>query len=166
MWIYREMKNSFSRSLRTLLILITGPGAFASNVQAQETAVATPLAPAEQGVFEIGIGEARLLPVAGLPKTIIVGDDTTIVANIIRDDILVFTGVAHGKTNVIVLDSSGEIIEQVWISVTKSGAPLTVRRGIVTEKFRCNPACRPEGEPPVAPSSSESTAVPDSLDAL
>jgi hypothetical protein len=159
------MKNCFSFVFCALIIPIAGPWAFVSPAQAQETSAETP-APAEQGVLEIGIGEARLMPVAGLPKTIIVGDDTTIVANIIQDDILVFTGVAHGKTNVIVLDSSGEIIEQVWVSVTKSGAPLTVRRGITTEEFRCNPACRPEDELPVAPSSGESATVPVSQGAL
>lgn len=134
------------------MILLSGSGVLAAGVQAQEMAAAM-----ERSAFEIGIGEARLLPVKGVPKTIIVGDDTTIAANIIQDDILVFTGIAHGRTNVIVLDSSGQIIEQVWVSVTKSGAPLTVRRGIATEEFRCNPVCRPEGGAPVAPASSEDT---------
>lgn len=159
------MKNYLSFVFCALFIPIAGSVAFESAARAQE-AYAETQAPKEQGVFEIGIGEARLLPVAGLPKTIIVGDDTTIVANIIQDDILVFTGVAHGKTNVIVLDSSGGIIEQVWVSVTKSGAPLTVRRGIATEEFRCNPGCRPEDKLPVAPPSSESGTVPDSQGAL
>lgn len=155
------MKNHLSRCLRTLVILVSGCCAFAAGVQAQETAASK-----ERSTFEIGIGEARLLPVRGLPKTIIVGDDTTIVANIIQDDILVFTGIAHGKTNVIVLDSTGKVIEQVWISVTKSGAPLTVRRGMATEEFRCNPACRPEGGAPVAPASSNGAIVSDSQNAL
>ncbi len=159
------MKNCLSFVLCTLLIMIAVPDVFVSAVKAQDTTAAVP-DPDAQGVFDIGIGEARLLPIAGLPKTIIVGDDTTIVANIIQDDILVITGVAHGKTNVIILDSSGQIIKQVWVRVAKSGAPLTVRRGTMTEEFRCNPACRPEDQSPVAPSSSESTSVTESQGAL
>lgn len=158
------MKNRLSRSYLScsrygFLLAILGLCLPAPQVHAQETDDSR-LSEAQQSVFEIGIGEARLLPIVGLPKTIIVGDDGTIAANIIQDDILVFTGIAHGRTNVIVLDAAGQIIEQVWISVTKSGAPLTVRRGMATEEFRCDPACRPEDKSPVAPTASESTAVP------
>lgn len=159
------MKNCLSYMLNALLILIAASGALVPAVQAQEAAAATPL-PAERSVLEIGVGEARLLPLAGLPKTIIVGDDTTIVANIIQDDILVFTGVAHGKTNVIILDSTGEVIQQLWVSVTKSGVALTVRRGMATEEFRCNPACRPEGKLPVAPTSTDGATTHDGQGAL
>ncbi len=153
------MKNYLTRLFLALPLLITGIGLSVQQISAQEP-IASDLPVGERGMFEIGVGEARLLPIAGIPKTIIVGDDTTIAANIIQDDILVFTGIAHGKTNVIVLNSSGQIIEQVWVSVIKSGAPLTVRRGMSTEKFRCNPACRPEDQLPVAPTSGDAAAVP------
>ncbi len=159
------MKNCLSFALYIFVFPIVALCALASAAEAQD-ATAGAQVPAGHVALEIAIGEARLLPVAGQPKTIIVGDDTTIVANIIQDNILVFTGVAHGKTNVIILDSAGEMIEQVWVSVTKSGAPLTVRRGMATEEFRCNPACRPEDRLPVAPASGDSATDPDSQSAL
>lgn len=153
------MKNFLPFPLFTFLLLIAGSGIFVPQLRAQEPKTAqAPIA--AESIFEIGVGEARLLPIAGVPKTIIVGDDATIAANIIQGDILVFTGIAHGKTNVIVLDATGRIIEQVWVSVVKSGAPLTVRRGTSTEEFRCNPACRQEDELPIAPTASDSAAVP------
>lgn len=152
------MKHSPSCIHLVVFSLVFGLGFNASEGHAQEENSAQA---DNQAVFELGVGEARLLPVAGVPKTIIVGDDATIAANIIQDDILVFTGIAHGKTNVIVLDNTGQIIEQVWVTVTKSGAPLKVRRGLATQDFRCNPACRPEDELPVAPTAEETTtAVP------
>lgn len=153
------MKNDTSRLFLAVPLLIAGLGFSAQHLSAQQSNASGP--PAVEGdMFEIGVGEARLLPITGVPQTIIVGDDTTIAANIIQDDILVFTGIAHGKTNVIVLDSSGQIIEQLWVSVIKSGAPLTVRRGMSTEEFRCNPACRPEDQLPVAPALGDGAAVP------
>jgi hypothetical protein len=149
------MKTRETPSLYGFLLLLAWYCACAPQTAAQE-AVSVPV---PQLAFDIGVGEARLLPIVGVPKTIIVGDDTTIAANVIQGDILVFTGIAHGKTNVIVLDSSGRILKQVWISVTKSGAPLTVRRGIATEEFRCNPNCRPEERNPAAPTSGDSAGV-------
>lgn len=151
------MRNRSTYRIRAFLLVLAGLGAVMSGAFAQDAETR----PAGAGdAVEIGVGEARLLPVSGVPKTIIVGDDTTIAANIIQEDILVFTGIAHGRTNVIVLDSSGRVIEQVWVSVIKSGSPLTVRRGMATEEFRCNPACRPEDEVPAAPSPEETDAVP------
>lgn len=152
------MRTRSTYRIRACLLAFSGLGAVISGAFAQD--VETRPAGPEEAAVEIGVGEARLLPVSGVPKTIIVGDDTTIAANIIQEDILVFTGIAHGRTNVIVLDSSGRVIEQVWVSVIKSGAPLTVRRGIATEEFRCDPACRPEDEGPAAPSPEETDAVP------
>lgn len=152
------MKNRRTPFFSAVLSLLAGLVFSTLAAGAQEASTAQ-LPVLDESAFEIGIGEARLLAINGIPKTIIVGDDTTIAANVIQGDILVFTGIAHGRTNVIVLDASGRIIEQVWVSVTKSGAPLTVRRGIVTEDFRCNPACRPEGENMIAPSVSDDAGV-------
>ena len=107
---------------------------------------------AAQKTFDLQIGEAKLLTINGLPKTIIVGDDTTIAANVIQENILVLTGLTLGRTNVIVLNDDGNVIEQLWVRIIRPGAPLTVRKGgIETEVFRCNPACRPEHAPPLPP---------------
>lgn len=79
------------------------------------------------------------------------GTDTIVVGNPIIADVtmlktsgqLILTGKGFGDTNLVFLDSRGEVIAEARLLVREAAAMLVVQRGMDRETYACAPRCQP-----------------------
>jgi Flp pilus assembly secretin CpaC len=96
----------------------------------------------------------RILPVivdqatvAQLPEntaTVIIGNPAIAdVTTLKKNSLMVVTGKGYGRTNLIVLDSSGAKIDEMQIHVQPTRNVLVVQRGDSRVSYSCDPVCMP-----------------------
>ena len=79
------------------------------------------------------------------------GTDTIVVGNPIIADVtmlknsgqLILTGKGFGDTNLVFLDSQGNILTEARLRVREAASMLVVQRGIDRETYACTPRCQP-----------------------
>jgi Flp pilus assembly secretin CpaC len=92
----------------------------------------------------VSLDQAKLLKLPAGTETIIVGNPSIADVSIQRNNVIVITGRAPGRTNFIALDSNGTIISESMVSVSASvGHALVVQRGLDRSTYHCAPNCLP-----------------------
>lgn len=121
------------RSLLALLVLFSGGLATVPAAQAEES-----------GPISVNVNMARVLRLSAPAATIIIGNPGIADVTIQDPRTLILTGKAYGRTNLIVLDGSGQPVADTLIEVVQLQAgTLTVFQGLDRTSFVCSPVCQP-----------------------
>ena len=124
-------KQFFSRSMKL---------ACAAGVIAASAGLA-PAAEKDEAV-RVTLDFAKIVKLNEPAATVIVGNSGIVEAAIEDDKTMVLTGQAPGSTNIIVMDSEGNEIENVRVVVASDTRELTtVYSGTDRLSYSCNPRC-------------------------
>ncbi len=107
------------------------PGAFAA-----ESA-------ASPGVLKVTVDQAKVIQLSTVAKTLVVGNPAIANVTLLKDGLLVVTGIGYGVTNLIALDAQGTIIDEKQIEVEPTSSVLVVQRGNDRASYWCHPTCMP-----------------------
>lgn len=98
--------------------------------------------PAAADSFDVVLDQAKIIRLPDGVATLVIGNPAVADGTLQTGGLLVVTGKNYGSTNMIALDSRGEVIAEHSITV---GAPkegrLTVWRGVARETWSCAPRC-------------------------
>jgi hypothetical protein len=102
--------------------------------------LASPPAPAD--TINVLLDRAQVVRLPDKVQTLVIGNPSVADASLQGGGLLVITGKGYGTTNIIALDSRGEVLSEHTVLV---GAPressLTVWRGAKRETWSCAPRC-------------------------
>lgn len=110
-----------------------------------------PLAPAAAAeavpkleTVSVTVDNAKVIRLPEKTQTVVIGNPAIADLAIQKNGIVVVTGKSYGVTNVIALDSGGQVLAELTVTV---GAPtdaiVTVQRGEARQSYSCNPSCLP-----------------------
>ncbi|HRF08642.1 MAG TPA: pilus assembly protein N-terminal domain-containing protein [Xanthobacteraceae bacterium] len=88
------------------------------------------------------LDQARLLRIPTGVATIIIGNPSIADGTLQSGGLLVVTGKGYGTTNLMALDSKGEVIIEHQITVSAPNSGVVVYRGPDRETLNCNPSCQ------------------------
>jgi len=96
-----------------------------------------------EGVIEVALDNAKLVHLDEVAAEIIVGNPSIADIAVQNSKLLVVTGKSFGRTNLIVVNAKGEIIEESDLTVSDpSKGMITVHRGARNnETVYCAPKC-------------------------
>ncbi|MEO1189338.1 MAG: pilus assembly protein N-terminal domain-containing protein [Pseudomonadota bacterium] len=103
--------------------------------------IVTPETVYESRRIILGIDRAELLRLNGAVETIVIGNPVIADAAVYDQSTLVLTGKAFGETNIIVLDSMGNILREAEIRVGQPNDVVVVNRGASQTTYSCAPHC-------------------------
>lgn len=88
------------------------------------------------------LDQARLLRIPAGVSTIIIGNPSIADGTLQSGGLLVVTGKGYGTTNLMALDSKGDVIVEHQITVSAPNSGVVVYRGPDRETLNCNPSCQ------------------------
>lgn len=92
----------------------------------------------------VALDHARVVKLPERTSTVIVGNPIIADVAVQKNGILVVTGKSYGQTNLIALDSGGQMLAESLIAVRQSlETIMTVQRGLDRESYSCTPYCQP-----------------------
>jgi Flp pilus assembly secretin CpaC len=93
------------------------------------------------------LDHAKISHVPDGTKTLVIGSPIVADVTLIKgSNTMVVTGKGFGETNLIALDSSGNVLDEKMIRVEPTGSVLVVQRGMTRESYSCSPTCMPAFE--------------------
>ncbi|MGL4727584.1 MAG: pilus assembly protein N-terminal domain-containing protein [Bosea sp. (in: a-proteobacteria)] len=108
---------------------------------ARASAAAT--SPASMETVSVALDHARVVKLPERTSTVIIGNPIIADVAVQKNGILVVTGKSYGQTNLIALDSNGQMLAESQISVRQSlETIMTVQRGLDRESYSCTPHCQ------------------------
>lgn len=123
-------------NLRSACLLLALAGLPAS-------AAAAP-APVSSSGITVAIDHAKIVRMPDKAQTIVVGNPIIADVTVQKNGVLVVTGKSYGVTNLIALDSGGNMIVEANIRVEASDESIvTVHRGLERESYSCGSVCQP-----------------------
>ncbi len=88
------------------------------------------------------IDRAKIIELPAGTNTLVIGNPGIADATLLRrQNRIILTARAYGKTNMIALDSRGEALAEVMLVVRNTEYGLVVQRGLERETWSCNPRC-------------------------
>ncbi|MCJ2058533.1 pilus assembly protein N-terminal domain-containing protein [Methylobacterium sp. J-048] len=126
------MRRTLSNGARAgLVLLLTGASVAAGQLE--------PLP-----IVTVLVDNAKVIRLPEKTATVIVGNPIIAEVTPQKNGVLVLTGKSFGSTNLIALDTAGEMIAETMIRVEASrSATITVQRGMDQESLSCTPNCQP-----------------------
>lgn len=107
------------------------------------TAALCPL-PAAADTISVVLDRAKVMRVSRPADIVIVGNPAIADATIQDSQTLIITGHSFGTTNLIVLDSAGQVIADEILTVApQNDTMVTVYRRASRQTFSCTPDCSP-----------------------
>lgn len=100
-----------------------------------------PSQPYQSKRIVLGIDRAQLMRLNGSVDTIVIGNPVIADAAVYDQSTLVLTGKAFGETNIIVLDSMGNVIRSAEIRVGQPNDVVVINRGANQITYSCAPHC-------------------------
>ncbi|MEM8877317.1 MAG: pilus assembly protein N-terminal domain-containing protein [Pseudomonadota bacterium] len=97
--------------------------------------------PYESRRIILGIDRAQLMRLDGSVDTIVIGNTVIADAAVYDQSTLVLTGKAFGETNIIVIDSMGNVIRAADIRVGQPNDVVVINRGASQTTYSCAPHC-------------------------
>lgn len=94
------------------------------------------------GVIILALDHARVMRMVGEVATVIIGNPA--IADVSMPDpmTVVLTGKSYGETNMVMLDTEGNILAEQLLQVTVRGQSLvSVYRGVERTTLSCSPTC-------------------------
>ena len=99
---------------------------------------------AAEPVLNVSIDQAKIAKVPDGTKTLVIGSPIVADVTLLHgSNTMVVTGKGFGETNLIALDSSGNVLEERMIRVEPTKSVLVVQRGMDRESYSCTPTCMP-----------------------
>jgi Flp pilus assembly secretin CpaC len=89
----------------------------------------------------ISIDQAQVMKLPDGVATLVVGNPLIADVSVQSGGMVVLTGKGYGTTNLLVLDRSGQLLEQKTIQVQSVRDSVVVYRGIERESYSCTPKC-------------------------
>ena len=89
----------------------------------------------------ISIDQAQVMQLPDGVATLVVGNPLIADVSVQSGGMVVLTGKGYGTTNLLVLDRSGQLLEQKTIQVQSVRDSVVVYRGIERESYSCTPKC-------------------------
>jgi Flp pilus assembly secretin CpaC len=115
----------------TTLALIAGLTMGLSPVKAEE-------------IINLTLDRATVIRAPAKTATVIIGNPAIADVTIQKSGVMVLTAKSYGETNLLALDSEGQLVSESWLKVQASSRNnLVVQRGGETETCSCEPLCRP-----------------------
>ena len=101
-------------------------------------------APAASGPISVKVNMARILKISAPAATVVIGNPGVADVTIQDPRTLILTGKSYGQTNMIVLDSHGEVVVDTPVEVVQSQADtVTVYNSGARATLACAPTCQP-----------------------
>jgi hypothetical protein len=95
-------------------------------------------------VLSVSIDQAKIAKVPDGTKTLVIGSPIVADVTLLHgSNTMVVTGKGFGETNLIALDSAGNVLEERMIRVEPTKSVLVVQRGMDRESYSCTPVCMP-----------------------
>lgn len=92
----------------------------------------------------VNLDHARIIRLPEKTQTVIVGNPIIADVAVQKSGIMVVTAKSFGETNLIALDSTGNMLAESKIVVKAArDSVVTVQRGMERESYACAPACQP-----------------------
>ncbi|MCA0400633.1 MAG: pilus assembly protein N-terminal domain-containing protein [Proteobacteria bacterium] len=113
-------------------------------VLAAPFAAALAQAPAAEMAIEVVLDRAKLVKLPAGADMIVVGNPSIADVAVQKNGVMVITGKATGRTNLIALDSAGSIISESLVAVTtQTAGRVIVQHGLEKASYDCVPQCSP-----------------------
>lgn len=91
---------------------------------------------------QVLLDQARIVRLPDRVATLIIGNPSVADGTLQSGGLLVVTGKSYGNTNIIALDSRGNVLAEHSVTVgAPKDATLTVWRGVARETWSCAPRC-------------------------
>lgn len=136
---HRESFFAHAKTFRRLIFFLF---LFSSGVAAAQEAP-----PVLSGAVTVRLDHAAVLAVPPQTQLVVVGNPS--IADVAKPakaaNVVILTGKAFGQTNVVMVDSEGNVLGAALVRVEAADAPLvTVQRGADSRQtYSCTPNCSP-----------------------
>lgn len=92
----------------------------------------------------VNLDHARIIRLPEKTQTVIIGNPIIADVAVQKSGVMVVTAKSFGETNLIALDTSGNMLAESRIIVKATrDSVVTVQRGMERESYACAPACQP-----------------------
>lgn len=106
--------------------------------------VAAPAAAFAAETVIVMLDQAKIVRLPEKVQTVVVGNPGIADVTVQKNGVLVVTGKSYGVTNVIALDTSGNMLAESMIRVeAPTDTVVTVQRGLERQSYSCAPTCQP-----------------------
>jgi hypothetical protein len=113
-------------------------------VLALSFSAASASAAASDDVLRITIDQAQVAKLPPDTATVIIGNPAIADVTTLKNGAgMVVTGKGYGQTNLIALDSQGNLLDEKQIHVDPTRKVVVVQRGNTRESYSCDPVCMP-----------------------
>ena len=94
--------------------------------------------------LKITVDQATIAKLPADTSTVIIGNPAIADVTTLKNNAgMVVTGKGYGQTNLIALDSQGNLLDEIQIHVQPTRKVLVVQRGATRESYSCDPVCMP-----------------------
>jgi Flp pilus assembly secretin CpaC len=109
-------------------------------VGGQTPATAEALAP----VLSVTLDQAKIARIPDGTVTLVIGNPIVADVTMLKGSgAMVVTGKGFGETNLLALDSHGNVLDEKTVRVVPTTSTLVVQRGMERESYSCAPDCMP-----------------------
>ena len=110
----------------------------------------------DAGGIVLALDHARVMRVIGDVATIIIGNPSIADVSMPDPGTIILTGKSYGETNMVMLDSNGDILAEQMLRVTVRGQSLlSVYRGVQRTTLSCSPTCEIRPTPGDSPEAAQ-----------
>lgn len=104
----------------------------------------------------VGLSQSVRLAVAGSVANVVVSNPAIADVTVVDGHSVIVIGKGYGATQIMVLDNSGHLLLDSFVTVTApQDGQMTLFRGVAQHEFNCSPRCEADSNKPsnAAPSS-------------
>jgi Flp pilus assembly secretin CpaC len=97
-----------------------------------------------QDVIALQLDRATVIRAPAKTTTMVVGNPSIADVSVQKNGVIVLTAKSYGETNLLALDSDGQLVSESWLKVQPSARNnMVVTRGVERETYSCSPTCVP-----------------------
>jgi Flp pilus assembly secretin CpaC len=97
-----------------------------------------------QDVIALQLDRATVIRAPAKTTTMVVGNPAIADVSVQKNGVIVLTAKSYGETNLLALDSEGQLVSETWLKVQASvRGNMIVTRGVERETHSCTPNCVP-----------------------
>jgi Flp pilus assembly secretin CpaC len=97
-----------------------------------------------QDVITLQLDRATVIRAPAKTTTMVVGNPAIADVSVQKNGVIVLTAKSYGETNLLALDSEGQLVSESWLKVQASNrGNMIITRGVERETHSCSPACVP-----------------------
>ena len=94
--------------------------------------------------IDVTMDHAKIQKLPEGTTTLVIGNPIVADVTMLKGSgVMVVTGKGFGETNLLALDSKGNVLADQMVRVNPTRSVLVVQRGATRESFSCNPLCMP-----------------------